>query len=148
MLTLRIVVPGRPSTDHRVRFSGIARRGHPIMRTSSDMRAWKDRVRAAALAVLPPDWPLHAIGPRGGKWPLYYGVIVIGYATSDRYDADNLRGLPDALQKICWPSDRRCKPVVYDVVAGCDEERVVADIVAWDPRTELCTARLEVTRHG
>lgn len=138
-MRLVIVVPGEVSTKHRheqcVRFKA----GRPYVHSYQDTgyKTWKARVRRAGEAARPDDWPMHATGPRGGKLPMLYAVRVTGYACSSAYDVDNLRGAIDALEGVLWPNDRRCRPVSYDIVTGCEEPQVVIDVIAWDPRTEL-----------
>ena len=123
---LRFVVEGLPSTDHRARSSSRIVRGKVVTRhhKSAAFAAWKERMSAAALAARPRGWPLD----------LRYAVECMGYLPSQRYDADNLRGLPDACQGILWANDSRVRPITYDYDVDKNRPRLEVQIVAYDPR--------------
>jgi Holliday junction resolvase RusA-like endonuclease len=119
---LRFTVPGVPSTDHRPRASArvIGGKAKIRHRRSDGYDAFKQRVRLCAQVARPEGWPLDA--------PLY-AVQVMGYLTSNRPDADNLRGVLDACEGVLWSNDRRVRPVTYDYAVDKANPRVEVTVV-------------------
>ena len=142
MRELRFSVPGKPSTNHRPRFIGL-RRGKPRFKPADDFAAFKERVQMCATNARPRDWPMHAIGPRGGKLVMLYAVSVVGCASGMDYDADNLRGVLDACEGILWPNDVRCAPASYDRETGHRDLGVDVTVIAWDPREGRMRTRFQ-----
>ena len=142
MTVLRFTVPGKASTRHRGKRRG---RGQHHAYKDTGYEAWKVRVAYEARRVRGPlsDWPMHAIGPRGGKRPLLYAVSIVGYATDGGYDADNLRGILDACEGTLWRNDRSCKPVVYDCLSSAEVDEVRVEVTPWDPRDGRMLGRFE-----
>jgi len=96
-------------------------------------------------------WPLHAVGPRGGKLPMLYAVSGIGFLAAMRKDADNcVRGFRDAAEGVLWPNDNRCRPVADDAWKATDALTpcLVVEVVPWDPRDGLMLARFEWRPEG
>lgn len=145
MRTLQVTVPGRAVTAHRGARKG---RRQLISYPNPKYDAWKAHVRRCAAEVVPDDWPMHALGPRGGKLPMLYAVNVCGFASDGGYDADNLRGVLDACEGVLWSNDRSCKPVTYDCVTGAGADFVRFEVVPWDPREGLMLARFEWREAG
>lgn len=137
---MRFTVPGRASTRHRGKRRG---KGQHHSYKDAGYEAWKVRVAYEARRVRPKDWPMHALGPRGGKRPMLYAVSVVGYATDGGYDADNLRGALDACQGVLWRNDRSCKPVTYDCITSAERDEVCIAVVPWDPKTGRMLGRFE-----
>lgn len=128
--SLTFTIPGKPSTRHRGKRFGKGQRSSyrdPVY------EVWKATVAMYAQHAKPRGWPMHARGPRGGKRPMLYAVTIVGYYTGAGYDADNLRGIPDALEGVLWPNDRRVKPVTYDCRHTDGADRVEVEAIAWDP---------------
>lgn len=139
-MTLRFTVPGKASTRHRGKRRG--RRQHHAYK-DTNYEAWKARVAYEARRARPADWPMHAVGPRGGKRTMLYAVSIVGYATDGGYDADNLRGILDACEGTLWRNDRSCKPVTYDCVSSAEVDEVRVEAVPWDPRDGRMLGRFE-----
>jgi hypothetical protein len=133
-----IVIPGKPSTDHRARASSriVGGKVRTMHHRSPEYDAWKAHARTAALAQRPLGW----------RQDLRYAVEVVGYLAEARCDADNLRGALDALEGVLWRNDRAVRPVVYDYRIDKTRPRVEVHCVAYDPARER--AEIEITIGG
>lgn len=140
MTRLTFTIPGRPSTRHRGKRFG---KGQRTSYRDPVYDAWKAYVGSRAREARPRDWPMHAVGPRGGKRRMLYAVSIVGYASDGGYDADNLRGIPDACEGILWPNDRRVCPVAYDCRTSAEDDFVRVEVTAWDPSKGQMHARFE-----